>query len=273
MTDRLFSWIAAPTTATNPLPSLSEAGRRGWPVLALAELLAGTLAARGLAYSRATGFVQYGAPLTTYGAAREAALWLRIAADDLAPPRPPSGDLAEQHAMLTEASDAAQRRAHEMTDDYEEAEAMAPTLDPSAAISAPVLYARLQDRRALAAIDADADARRRHWSEHAAALRLTARAITASPTVQARLLQALRQLLPVPPRVDPGAAAGAWLARLDAEEAAPRPALGRAYRDDGAPGGLRPRELYALATDRWGAPIKRSGVYTYRPARGTHARG
>ncbi|WP_062465809.1 hypothetical protein [Demequina maris] len=278
-------------------------GPRPWRVGHMpAEPLAADLAARGLTYRHGLGSAVHGEPVEPSQAARLLADVLDDAAaalGALSKTRAALSDQAAEIALVAEYEiEIAESSGESLPTSWLDTARAAGREDLAAAGTSASLrdWLALLDwatplERALAAalrargddlpLDPARDARlaeaglvpdgppttrgdRLDW--HADALRATALDLRASRAAQGAALALVRPYLPDGrPVVDEDAVA-AFLATFDDAEAIARPDLGRAYVDAGAPGGLDVLPLYALAAERWGAPVKRRGTITFRPA-------
>lgn len=268
----LLDWSLDPD-ASPALLDLATVTRRAFPVGALPwPAIAWDLERLyGVRYARRKGFSALGAPVSDYEAARYASLVLGEAADNLHTYKLPSelwrAAAAEEEAAL----DRLHRKAHSELDDYETAEDLAAVygIGPTARLN----HAAARDHSA-ATLEADrrALALGVRYKDHADALRKTARDVKVSTTAQKRALQRLREeLLPPADYVAPARAeqdARRFLAKAaDASGGRPlqRSALARDYVAAGSPGALSKSDLFALATELWGAARPLKGNYVYRP--------
>ncbi|SEJ45242.1 hypothetical protein [Demequina mangrovi] len=227
----LAAWCLAPEPDASPLPALARRiERRGfstaWPV--------GLLAPEPLAADLAARGLTYrhGLGYAIHGSPVEPSQAARLAAEIL-------DDAAEILAAPASASASLWR-------------------DPATPAEGLYLAKRLDSLLARLPLDLAA---------HADALAHTARDLRTSRGAQTAALALVRPYLPDGRPVVDADAVGAFLAAYDDAEAIARPDLGRAYADAGTPGALADLPtLYALAAERWGAPVKRRGTITFRPA-------
>lgn len=264
----LIAWAIAPDLDANPLPSLDErresrGASLGWPIGRLpAAPLVADLAARGLTFRRGLGYAVHGDPIEPQQAARLLADVLDDAASAL--PERPLAHVGEALALLAEEEYEIRCRVADKHADRTAFDAALAREDWTRPLR-EALDAFGDSRRPLPSWDADREAARtlnsmRHALTH------TARDLHVSRGARTAALDLVRPHLPDGrPEVDEDAVA-AFLAAYDRAEAVRRSDLGRAYVDAGAPGGLDMLPLYALASERWGAPVKRRGHITFRPA-------
>lgn len=274
MTRSLLDWTAAPSASPSPLPPLAAIRRGAFPVglLPIREL-AEDLARRGLAYRRSFGFVVLDEHVDEHEAARMASSVLAQAAEELAPSVPRSTRLFADLGVLDDETDRLQAAAHAGTTDYESAEELflATSIGPRAL--AKGLRAALDAPNALAL---DRTGYSDTWSDHRAALAVTARDVKASSGARAALLKALRAALPAPTDLDvfplEDLLEPFW-ASLDGEDKLLRSALPGLYAAAGHPGNLSlsTTDLRSAASARWGEPRKFQGTFIYRPARAASA--
>lgn len=268
----LLDWTADPD-ASPALLDLATITRRAFPVGALPwPAIARDLERLyGVRYERRKGFSALGAPVSDYEAARYASLVLADAADALHTHKLPSELWRDAAASEEAALDRTQHEAHAAIDDYETAEELAAFLGigPQARLN----HAAGRDHSA-ETLEADRHALRLgdRYKDHAEALRKTARDVRASVTAQKRALQRLREEL-LPPADDVAPARAEQAARRFLAKAAyasdgrplRRSKLARDYLAAGSPGALSKPDLFALATELWGAPRPLKGNYVYRP--------
>lgn len=268
----LLEWSADPDASPSPL-DLATVTRRAFPVGALPwPAIARDLERLyGVRYERRKGFSALGAPVSDFEAARYASLVLSEAADLLHTHKLPSELWREAAAEEERELDRLHRRAHYEVDDYEAAEQLADFygIGPTARLN----HAAGRDHSA-ATLEADRRALRLgvRYKDHADALRKTARDVKASATAQKRALQRLREEL-LPPADDVAPARAERDARQFLEDVAlrsggrpvKRSKIARDYLAAGSPGDLSKPDLFALATELWGAARPLKGNYVYRP--------
>jgi hypothetical protein len=272
MTRSLLDWTAAPSASPSPLPPLAAIRRGAFPVglLPIREL-AEDLARRGLTYRRSFGFVVLDERIDEHEAARMASSVLAQAAEELAPSTPRSTRLFADLSALDDETDHLQAAAHAGPADYESAEELFLTTSLGPRALAKGLRIALDAPNALAL---DRTGYADTWSDHRAALAVTARDVKASSGARAALLKALRAVLPAPTELDvfpPEDLLGPFWASLDGEDKLLRSALPALYASAGHPGNLSTTDLRSAASARWGEPRKFQGSFIYRPARAASA--
>jgi hypothetical protein len=271
----LIAWTYCPTDPC-PLPPPSARRSRlgaygmvdlfGWPVgLLPMEAIAADLLGEGITFARGIGYTHGRERLDAEGVARRVTDLLDATAESLPDPR-----LAEFRAWEADLRRVATAARDEALFDVENGLDVpllewAMFLDTSGPSRASLKVARERATAADHAEDTPEVVRERAAIRQG--LRATANEIRTSAAARRSLIASLRPHLtaaPAAPHEDT-LVASEFLARYDGEAAVRRSSLVREYGEAGAPGNLSPSDLRALATDRWGQPVRRRGHFTYRP--------
>lgn len=231
-----------------------------------AAALAVDLAALGLTWSTASGFVLDGRRADDDEAADALASILDEAADLL----PVDPVLALSHRLDDARRAETRARAHVLA-----VLASPSSTDREVFVARHTLATRSRALRTAEATHAAHAARRRRslaWVPDA--LRATATRVRTSRRAAAVLLARVRRFLPAP-STSPTAEEAATAFLDDLATASPprirRAALWPAYLAAGEPGGLSRGDLLAFASSLWGPPRKTDGHYVYRPRRNAAA--
>lgn len=271
----LFKFAESPTSTPNPLPALDARKVRqvdgfpsagAWPVALLpGREIAADLARLGVTFRRGAGYAVDGRRVSPEEVGDLVVLVLDLAADELPLGRRETAALRLR--LASEQLAIAESRTLDLLD--RAAADGVPGLEMASRdvyiMSTFTLRGMVADaKRDLATLPDDPEPSWRPW---ASALRATAAELRASSAARRLVLSRVLPYLPAPaPGVLDTAPVDAFLAALDGRDVVRRSELPGLYEAARCPGGLSPADLRAAAADRWGDPVRRRGIFVYRPA-------